>query len=76
MTTEATQQTEILRIVRELAAVVGAQQELINTLRDALDCHTSPAALAQCLVHFDALKAGRPTAPAVEVPAEDPYAWL
>jgi hypothetical protein len=74
MTTE----TEALReAVRDLAGVVGAQQEQIEALRDAFDCIGSPAAVAQQLARFDALKAGRePTAPVVEVPAERPHAWI
>jgi len=63
--------------VRELAAVVADQQRQLDELRAAFDCIGSPAAVAQCLAVFDALKAGRePTAPVVQDAIEDPYAWL
>jgi hypothetical protein len=62
--------------VRQLAGVVADQQAQLDALREAFGCFSSPAALAQSLSVFDALKAGRDPAPAVEVPAVDPYAWI
>jgi len=67
---------QLREAVRELAGVVGAQQQQIEALRDAFDCMGSPAAVAQQLARFDAFKAGRDFVPAVEIPAERPYAWI
>jgi hypothetical protein len=64
--------------VRELAGVVADQQLQLEALRDAIEAGSSPPARAHFLARFEALRAGQepPAQAVVEVPAEDPYAWL